>query len=406
MRKSHTQQESRPAGDRIRNVAAALLVSLSPCLLISLSGCSRSPSSEPIVIAHLASLSGPDRLAGEHARRGILLAVEEANNDPGRVAGRRVEVVLAEAHPGEMAAGEETVRLITINRVIALLASTDPAQAGQIGRASRPYGIPLLTSSPLPGQPPSETAFSTSVAPRLRGHRLAQFAEQQLQARHVVVLHNSTDALETELADGFCEELGKSKQVRVERWSREGDTVSEELARRLQQAKPAAVFSAGSERSLKKLCSLWPVDNLRPALLYGGDELGWPELLAEAEVGPKVYVVTSFTEDENNPLTRELNRRYRERFHEEPDLHAAAGYEMAALLFEAMRRGQSEKSEHVREMLTGSEPFAGLTGPLTFEKDNHDARRPIFVVTNKAGRFQFIKQYEPSSGIKEQGPGG
>ena len=53
------------------------------CVLAALAlgltfGCSPRPAPEPLLLGHLAPLSGPQRLQGQHARQGVLLAITEA----------------------------------------------------------------------------------------------------------------------------------------------------------------------------------------------------------------------------------------------------------------------------------------------------------------------------------------
>src|SRR6266851_68194 len=50
---------------------------LTSILLLSSSGCHRKSAPEIVYIGHVASFRGPDKLSGDHARQGILLALEE-----------------------------------------------------------------------------------------------------------------------------------------------------------------------------------------------------------------------------------------------------------------------------------------------------------------------------------------
>src|SRR5262249_32298518 len=120
---------------------------LAPLLL---AGCTHAAPTDPVVIGHFAPLSGPDKVIGEHALRGIALAVEEANADGEKVNGRRVEVVHVDDRGAPSASGDAAVRLITVNRAVALLGGTTSERAEQIARAAQSYGVPLVTPSPLP----------------------------------------------------------------------------------------------------------------------------------------------------------------------------------------------------------------------------------------------------------------
>ena len=60
-------------------------------LCLTLWGCKPKPEPGPILIGHVAPFSGPDKRLGEHAQQAIVLAVEKANQEANRIAGRRVE---------------------------------------------------------------------------------------------------------------------------------------------------------------------------------------------------------------------------------------------------------------------------------------------------------------------------
>src|SRR5260370_37855702 len=89
--------------------------------LLALSGCKPRAETEPILIGHVAPFTGPHRLIGEQAKQAILLAVEEANQEENRGAERRVAVLHVNSHGDLDALQPEAVRLITVNRVAALL---------------------------------------------------------------------------------------------------------------------------------------------------------------------------------------------------------------------------------------------------------------------------------------------
>src|SRR5262249_51789347 len=85
-------KETRRQGERMRSYqkkkfVRALLyraVSLSPCLLVSLSGllaagCSGRSAKEPIIIGRLVPLTGSSERVGKQFRQGIDLALKEAN---------------------------------------------------------------------------------------------------------------------------------------------------------------------------------------------------------------------------------------------------------------------------------------------------------------------------------------
>src|SRR5690242_7286868 len=97
--------------------SAALL--LPPLLLV---GCTAKQPTEPIQVAHLLPLTGPSKRAAEDAQRGLSLAVEDVNAEGQRVGGRIVVVRNIDTRGDPDVVQAEAVRLITLNKVVALVA--------------------------------------------------------------------------------------------------------------------------------------------------------------------------------------------------------------------------------------------------------------------------------------------
>ncbi len=357
-----------------------------------LAGCSHSPPAEPIVIGHLAPLSGPDKLIGEHARQGIILAVEEINADGEKINGRRVEVHHADDRG--TAAGDEAVRLIAVTRAIALLGGVTSERAEQIARASQPYGVPLVTPSPLPAPLAAETAFSTCPPPAHQGKVLGRFTADELKVKHVAVLLDARSGLCAGVTDAFGREFNADGERQADQFRYESDAGLADLAARAAKAKPDAVLIATRVADFVKLREGLAKAEVKGPMLFGGEESAWPALLAEADAGRGVYAVTTFAADGLTRHGQEFAKKYRERFQEAPDLPAAAAYDGARLLFEAMRRAKSSEPEPVRKAILELANFDSLTGPLTIDREDHGARRPVFVVQQQEGQPKLVKRYD------------
>jgi len=363
-------------------------------VLSVLAGCSRSSPSEPIVVGHVAPFSGPDKMVGEHARQGILLAVEEVNNENDRINGQRVEVHHADDHGVAATAGDEAARLVTLAHAVALLGGTSSASAEQIARAAQSHGVPFITPSPLTTPGPAATAFSTCPPPAQQGKALAAFVGGQLKVKHVVVLVDTRSALCTGVVSGFEGELALEWEQQVAHYGYENDTALAALPSRAAKAKPDAVLIGSSSSDFIKLRDSLARAEVRCPVLFGGEESAWPTILAEPDAGNGAYAVTTFAADGLTPRGQEFARKYQERFHEVLDMHAASAYDGARLLFETMRRAGSSKLEDVRKALPDLGNFETLTGPLTLDRDDHGARRPLFVVQGQAGQSKVVKRFD------------
>jgi branched-chain amino acid transport system substrate-binding protein len=354
---------------------------------ILLAGCSPRPSTDPILIGHLTPLSGPERASGEHARQGVTLAVEEVNASDEKVAGRRVECLHADSKGG----ADEAVRLVTVNKVIALLGATDAAQADQVVRAVQGYNVPLLTPAAVL-TPPADGLFSTSIAPARQGSVLALFAAKELKAKTALALADSRSLACREIGSGFVQEFGRSEGARASFCAFDSDSIFAELAFHISTTKPDVLVICTSAREFPRLRGRKEIEEAKIPVLFGGEEEAWATLNADGNAGRDVYAMSTFVADET-PRVQEFIRKYQARFNEAPDLSAAAAYDGARLLFEALRR-KSGKVERPRDLFAGLEGLETLSGSLTFDRDDHCARRPVFVVQKKEGTLRLVKRFE------------
>ena len=121
----------------LRRPWAAVVV----CVLV---GCTVKQTPEPIQVAHLLPLTGPDKKAAEDAQRGMMFAVEAVNAEDQRVGGRSVVVRNIDTVGDPEMIQAETVRLVTLNKVVAFVAGLDSHAAEQLVRATQTYNLPVV----------------------------------------------------------------------------------------------------------------------------------------------------------------------------------------------------------------------------------------------------------------------
>lgn len=367
-----------------------------PLLLAGLlglaAGCSARGGGEPVWVGHVATFTGPDKAAGEQARQGIELAVREVNDSPERLFGRRVAVRQADARAGSERAQEEAVRLLSVNRVAALLGGTDPVQAERLARAAQEVGVPLVAQSGLPPAAVNDYTFSSSISPARRGQALARYATQELKISRVALAADSRSAYATACADAFMKEMAAAVTPRLD-YKDQAEFV--DWVSRVGKARPQGLFLAGSASDLARLRAELRKPGVELPVLFAGGEGSLSALLADPEGGHGVFVLTPYLADADTAQNQEFVRAYRERFHEAPDAYAALAYDGARLLFDALRRAKGQAAGKLREELTGVTDFDSLTGPVALDRKDHQARRPVFVVEALDGKAVQRKRYGP-----------
>jgi branched-chain amino acid transport system substrate-binding protein len=360
------------------------------CCVLSLAvslalGCGRRGESEPIWVGHIAPLSGADKARGEQAKQGIRLAVEEANAAGDVIPGRRVAVDHADTRSDPAAARAVLKRLLTVNRVAAVLGGTETAKVENLGALAQSNATPFMLSAGAPPHPAAEYVFFTGLVPARQGQTLARFADHELKVKHVAVL---TDGSRGAVVDAFTREL--PGQGIAGTWTYQGADKLRPAAEEALAKKPDAVLFAGSADDFAALARAG--QSSKAPVLFAGDETGQAKLQA-AQPAFSVYLATTFAADNSIPAIKAFINKYQEHFDDAPDVSAALAYDDARLLFEAMRQAKSADGAKVQEALAAIR-FDALTGPLRFDKD-HTALRTLFIIKLQDGRAGSVKRYEP-----------
>jgi branched-chain amino acid transport system substrate-binding protein len=335
-----------------------------------LAGCSSRSGNEPILIGHIAPQNTP---AGEHAQQGILLAVQEVN-DGDKVAGQMVKVLHVDSHADPAVAQAEAVRLAGVNKVAALLIDAEPGTVERVGKELEPYGIPVLTPVVLSAPPSGENLFTVNLTAPRQGRALARYTAQQLKPTRIAVLSDQRSADAMALSAAFVKELPKNGPG-VDQWNVDKPADFPDLIARAKKAQPDALLFAGSPTDLPALRTQLQTADIHGPILFGGDDLS----AIPAEAREDVFLATSFAPD-SDEVDKDFVRKYRERFHEAPDVHAALAYESTRWLFKAMNQAKTPAAVAVRKELVDSDIFG----------KERMAKRPVLIVHWKDGQAKVV----------------
>jgi branched-chain amino acid transport system substrate-binding protein len=157
-------------------------------------------------------------------------------------------------------------------------------------------------------------------------------------------------------------------------------------------AKPQALLFAGSASDWPRIRAELQKTLSETTFLFGGDEGSLPALLADRAASDGLVLATCFLASDETPANQEFVQKYRDQFHEPPDVNAALAYDGTRLILEVLRTAGTIQPTKVRETLQKLENFDSVTGPITFGKDRH-ARRPLFVVQIANGQATLRKRF-------------
>jgi branched-chain amino acid transport system substrate-binding protein len=381
--------------------SAALLMLFAP--MLSGAACGPHAEPEPLTIGQLVALSGPNKLTGEHATNGAGLAVEVALREERRVLGRKVAVRHVDTRGELDLVQAEAVRLLTLNRIVALLGGVDPAANEQLARSVQTYGVPVLLASDVATLPVGDSVFCLDASPESRGEALARYAARDLHCRRAVALTDDHAGPGVPLAASFIkrwrQEHPDDKEAFAQAWSCPNEGAWNEAFSRTLAAKPDAVLLAVGLNEFPQLRRRLVATGFKGPVFYGGEDKGADPLAdlrreEPAGEGSTVYLATGFsTRAELGTKGQAFVREYEEKFGEPPDLAAALAYDGVQLLIDALDRAKTAQPPRLTEELMADTDFPGVTGSLSLA--GRQARRPVFVVKLHAGEVKVVGTFGP-----------
>jgi branched-chain amino acid transport system substrate-binding protein len=234
-------------------------------------------------------LSGEAASYGEAGRAGLMLALKEIN-DAGGIDGRQVELVIEDDKCG--AAGAAAFqKLITVDKVSALIGPVCSPAAGAANPVSREAGIPnILIGASAPGVAGGDdSTFSGYASDSLQGKFVAEYVYNTLGKKSVAILYVKNDwgeGLQTVFAKRFTE-LGGTIVLNEGAAPDTRDVKS--ILTKIKAAKPDLVylpaFPALATISLKQMKEM---DITVPVM--GGDALESDEFLTSGVADSVMFV--------------------------------------------------------------------------------------------------------------------
>jgi branched-chain amino acid transport system substrate-binding protein len=371
-------------------------LALALAALALFTSCSRDRSDERVLIGHYGPMSGSEATFGQSTANGIELAVREVNASGG-INGKLVELKSYDDRGITQEAGTAVTRLITSDKVVAILGENTSSMSLAGGRVAQQYGVPMISpSSTNPAVTEvGDKIFRVCFLDSFQGWVQAKFAREFLKAQTAAILYDQGQAYSKGLAEFFKAAFtGMGGTITIEQAYTGGDQdVSAQLTT-IRQTNPDLILLPGYYTDAGNIAIQVRRLGLTVPLL-GGD--GWesPQLAAigrDAIEGS--YYSTHYAIQETRSDVRKFVTDFEAAFGRKPDSLGALGYDAARLLFDAMRRAPSWDGATLAKAIAETKDFAGVTGRINFDS-RRNARKSAFVVQMKGGIPIGVTEIEP-----------
>lgn len=359
-----------------------------------------SATGNEIVIGHYGSLTGAEATFGKSTDNGIKLAVKEVNAAGGvTVAGKKytIKLVSEDTEGKPEKAGTVVTKLITKDKVTAVLGEVASSVSLQGAPVCQEYGIPMITpSSTNPDVTKvGDMIFRVCFIDPFQGSACAQFAKGDLKASKVAVLFDQAAAYSVGLKDEFNKafKAGGGTIVSEQVYTKGASDFNAQLTR-IRESNPEAIFVPGYYSDIANI-SLQARKLGMKMPLFGGD--GWDSEELGKNAGEAIegcFYSNHYAPDQPTEAIQTFVKKYKADFNGVPDGLAALGYDAANILFESLKRSKSLGGKDLREAIAATKDFKAVTGTITLNKDR-DAVKSVVMVERKGGAWVYRATIEP-----------
>ncbi len=360
------------------------------------SGTDTTSGSDEIVVGEVLSMTGNEATFGSSTNSGTKLAVEEINA-AGGIKGKKVRVITLDNQGKPEEAATAVTKLITQNKVIAVLGEVASSRSLAMAPIAQQYKIPMV--SPSSTNPKvtevGDNIFRVCFIDPFQGKVMAKFASEQ-KYKKVAVLRDVKNDYSVGLADVFVEEFKKlGGTIVIDQSYSAGDIDFKAQLTAIKAKAPEAIFVPGYYTDVGLIALQAKKDVGLKVPLLGGD--GWDspkltEVAGDALNGS--FFSNHYSTEDKSPLVQDFIKRFQTKFNVVPDGLAAMGYDAAKVLFDAMGRATTLSAGDIRAALASTRDFPGVTGKITMD-DKRNPVKPAVVIKISGKDFKYQSTVNP-----------
>jgi branched-chain amino acid transport system substrate-binding protein len=356
----------------------------------------KTPAGDTILIGEFGSMTGSEATFGQSTHNGIVLAMKEINA-AGGIKGKKITLRNYDDQGRAQEAGTAVTRLITDDKVVAVLGEVASSLSIAGGRVAQQYKVPMISpSSTNPAVTQiGDMIFRVCFLDDFQGYVMAKFARETVKAQKAAVFYDQAQAYSKGLKDFFKKsftELGG--QVASEQAYTGGDQDFSAQLTSIRDANADIVILPGYYTDAANVILQARKLGVKVPFL-GGD--GWDSSQLAAIGGEAVegsYYANHYSPDEERPMVQSFVKKYQADYGQTPDGLAALGYDAALLLFDAMKRADALDGPTLAKAIAATKDFQGVTGIFSIDA-NRNAKKSAVVVVMKGGKPAYVTTIQP-----------
>jgi branched-chain amino acid transport system substrate-binding protein len=310
------------------------------------------------------AITGPAPLDGERTKQGILMAVEEINQQGG-VLGKQLKPIIEDDQNTSNIAVNAVNKLVS-QPIVALVGPHRSANATAVTNIVVRNKIPYMTGATSPKLLALNNPyfFRTRASDAIVAKIAAKYAVEELKAKKVGIFFNNdeygTGALE--VIETYLKSIDRS-------FMSEGhNTGDKDMTGQIMKAKNGKIDAlivwchdpecAVNARQAKEL-------NLNvPFIGSPGYSTRSVLDLIDTSVSNGLITVTDFVANNSDPRVQQFTQKFRKKYNVDPELYAASYYDAIYVLADAIKRANSTDREAIRKALSETKGLQGVMSTL------------------------------------------
>lgn len=353
-------------------------------------------SAETVKIAAIGAKTGDAATSYASLFPAIRLAAEELNKQGGLL-GKQIEVLELDNKStslGSKIAAQKAVEAGVAAVIGAYWSSHSLAMAPVLQAAQIPMISPLSTNPKVTLV--GDYIFRVCFIDPFQGAVLANFALQDLNAKTAVVLTQAGNAYSMGLAQNFKKGFQKSEgKILWEESYSKGATNFKQIVEKTGSLNPDVVFLPGYPRESGFIIKQARKSGVS-AIFLGGDGWGLPMYEYGGEAIHRNYYCVHWHEDSPSEKNQKLIQAYKIRYGEDTIVTVGVplSYDAMLVFADAVRRADSLVPAQIRDALSATTNFQGVTGHISFDQNGDPVKSAVILKFDKE-TLTYVKTIEP-----------
>lgn len=362
------------------------------CALFSfLSADETCPSSKVCQVAVMLDLSGSQKSLGQQALNGFLLAIQRAS--PEVMKNISIRIINTQSDQGlTKKLAEDIVPSISF-----AAGFTDTGSVLASGKVFEKYQVPFLsigaTDSTL-SQKFSGDIFLTPFGDDVQAQAAAEYAKSTF-GNTCVLIEDSTSWYTKTLKNYFQNSYEKLGGKILLTKSFRGGCSIKEIGKQIHDLKeqPSFIYLAGLPDCIKEVIQSLREENVLLPII-GGDGLDSLELNTKG-ISNVWFTAHAWLSDTNrSPQVVSFLKAYKSVYEiSSMNSFAALGFDAANLMIHAITHASSYEPEAIKKSLESITKFPGVTGSISFTKEDHTPHKPVWIIQIQDGEPSLVKKW-------------